>query len=203
MTVHPGSGPRPASTTAVSTPADRHDDRVILRNVVPNADADLARRLLVVQHEAYAREAELIQDDRIPPLHEDLDTLRSAPVTWVAAFDDAELLGAVAWTEEGPAVDVDRLVVAGSARRRGVGTRLVTHVLRLSDRRTTTVSTGRANLPARSLYERLGFGLVGDREVLPGLWVADYASVPALHGAGAAGVGLPGPEGLPGHPARR
>ncbi|EYR65165.1 acetyltransferase [Actinotalea ferrariae CF5-4] len=67
---------------------------MILRNVVPNADADLARRLLVVQHEAYAREAELIQDDRIPPLHEDLDTLRSAPVTWVAAFDDAELLGA-------------------------------------------------------------------------------------------------------------
>ncbi|WP_225753032.1 GNAT family N-acetyltransferase [Actinotalea sp. Marseille-Q4924] len=155
---------------------------MILRSVEPAAEPGLARALLAVQRQAYAKEADLIQDDRIPPLHEDLDALRSAPLLWVAAFDDEELLGAVAWTEEGSVVDVDRLVVAGTVHRRGVGTRLVTDVLRRADWRTTTVSTGRANVPARRLYERLGFGLVGDREVLPGLWVTDYAYVPALHG---------------------
>ena len=37
------------------------------------------------------------------------------------------------------------------------------------------VSTGRDNAPARRLYERRGFGLVRDREVMPGLWIAELA----------------------------
>ena len=44
--------------------------------------------------------------------------------------------------------------------------------------RRTTVSTARANDPARALYERLGFSPVKDREVLPGLWVTHYLHVP-------------------------
>lgn len=168
-----------ASRQAVAPAAVRQDDRVILRRVVPAADASLARALLMVQHEAYATEAELIGDDRIPPLHEDLDALGSAPLMWVVALDDGALLGAVAWTEEPSAVDVDRLVVARAARRRGVGTRLVGEVLHHSGLRSTTVSTGCANVPARRLYERLGFTNVGDREVLPHLWVTDYAYLPA------------------------
>ncbi|MEU8325548.1 hypothetical protein AB0C33_44875 [Nonomuraea sp. NPDC048881] len=38
---------------------------------------------------AYAVEAVLIGDDRIPPLHEPLADLLPAPLTWVGAFDGA------------------------------------------------------------------------------------------------------------------
>jgi hypothetical protein len=71
---------------------------VELRDVIPADDGELARGLLRVQHAAYAVEAALIGDDRIPPLHEGLDDLRSAPLLWLAAFTGGALVGAVAWT---------------------------------------------------------------------------------------------------------
>lgn len=150
------------------------DEVVILRAVQPAADAAVAARLLRLQHDAYAVEAALIGDDRIPPLHEDLEALRATSLRWLAAFDGDELLGALGWTEDDTGVDIDRLMVAVHAHRRGVGTRLVREVLLQEGGRSATVSTGRDNGPARALYEQLLFTRVGDREVLPGLWVVDY-----------------------------
>ena len=142
------------------------------------ADDEFARALLQVQHAAYAVEAALIQDDRIPPLHEDLDDLRQVSLLWLSALVGATLVGAVGWTEEAGEVDIDRLVVAPPAHRRGVGSALVRAVLQRAGGRRTVVSTGRDNLPARSLYERLGFTWARDQEVVPGLWVARYTHAP-------------------------
>lgn len=151
---------------------------VLIREVVPAADAELARVLLRIQRAAYAVEAALIQDDRIPYLHEGLDDLRQAPLCWLVAVLDDQVSGALAWADEADEVDIDRLVVAPGARRRGVGLALVGAVLRRAGTRPTTVSTARANDPARALYERLGFSAVHDREVLPGLWITQYLHVP-------------------------
>lgn len=60
--------------------------------VVPAADPELARTLLEIQHAAYAVEATLILDDRIPALHEDVEYLRCAPLL-LAAFADGRLVG--------------------------------------------------------------------------------------------------------------
>jgi ribosomal protein S18 acetylase RimI-like enzyme len=38
------------------------------------------------------------------------------------------------------------------------------------------VSTGRDNVPARALYEGLGFTPQGEAEPVPGLWIVHYAS---------------------------
>lgn len=138
------------------------------------ADEQLAGRLLHMQRAAYALEAALIGDDRIPPLRETLDDLRAAPLLWVGACDNDGLMGAAAWEETAEEVDIARLVVSPDRHRRGVGKALVREVLELSAGRRTTVSTGRDNAPARQLYERLGFVTVGDEEVLPGLWVTRY-----------------------------
>jgi len=142
------------------------------------ADDEVARALLQAQHAAYAVEAALIQDDRIPPLHDDLDDLRQVSLLWLGAFVGATLVGAVGWTEEAGEVDIDRLLVTPTAHRRGVGSALVRAVLQRAGGRRTVVSTGRDNTPARSLYERLGFSPVGDREVIPCLWVTQYVRVP-------------------------
>ena len=148
--------------------------------IEPASDGHLARALLSVQREAYAVEASLIGDDRIPQLRETLDELRGAPLCWLGAFDNRQLVGAIARSEEREAVDIHRLVVSPAMHRRGVGTALVREVLALAGRRRTTVSTGRANLPARALYEGLGFASVDDREVIPGLWVTRYARQPVV-----------------------
>ncbi|GAA4073272.1 GNAT family N-acetyltransferase [Nonomuraea soli] len=130
-----------------------------------------------LQRLSYAVEAELIGDDRIPPLHESLDDLLSEPLTWIGAFDEEErLIGAIAWSiDDDGLLDIERLVVAPSAFRRGVGRTLVTEALTRAGARGALVSTGRDNKPARSLYERLGFAWVEDVEVIPGLWITRYA----------------------------
>ena len=135
--------------------------------------------LLTLQRAAYAVEAGLIGDDRLPALSEDLAGLVAAGLTWLGVVDGERLVGAVGYTETAAVVDVHRLVVAPDAARRGIGRTLVTEVLRLAGGRRVDVATGRDNAPARALYEGLGFSWLEDLEVLPGLWVSRYALVPA------------------------
>ncbi|WP_449060378.1 GNAT family N-acetyltransferase [Planomonospora algeriensis] len=138
-------------------------------------DETLAKEVLAVQHAAYAVEAEIIGDDRIPALHETLEDLRAEPLTWLGAFDGDRLVGAVAWSETEDEVDIDRLVVDPGAHRRGIGRALTGELMNRAGGRRITVSTGRANVPARTLYERLGFGGAENVEVIPGLWITRYA----------------------------
>jgi ribosomal protein S18 acetylase RimI-like enzyme len=130
-----------------------------------------------LQRAAYRIEAGIIGDDRIPPLHETPEELRAQPLTWLGAFDDdGALAGAVAWEETAEEIDLNRLMVAPAAHRRGIGRALVKEVMARAGGRRVVVSTGRANAPARMLYERLGFTLTGESEPVPGLWVVHYAS---------------------------
>ncbi|MFE3454401.1 GNAT family N-acetyltransferase [Nonomuraea sp. NPDC059194] len=138
-------------------------------------DLEPDKALLDLQHAAYAVEAALIGDDRIPPLRESLDDLRAAPLSWRGAFDhDGTLVGAVAWTESEDLIDIDRLVVDPRAHRKGIGRALVEELLGMVGARTTVVATGRDNVPARTLYERLGFTRIEDVEVIAGLWITRY-----------------------------
>ncbi|MEU4723597.1 GNAT family N-acetyltransferase [Nonomuraea dietziae] len=138
-------------------------------------DIDPDQALLDLQRAAYAVEAELIGDDRIPPLHESLDELLAEPLRWRGAFDDdGTCVGAVAWSETPEEIDIDRLVVHPRAHRRGIGRALVAELLGRAAGRHVIVSTGRDNGPARTLYEKLGFTKVEDVEVIPGLWTTRY-----------------------------
>lgn len=134
---------------------------------------DRASALVALQRAAYAVEAAIIGDDRIPGLRESRDDLVAAGLDWRVALEGDLVVGALASRTVDGGLDVDRLVVAPSHHRRGVASRLLSGALAGVDR--AVVSTGRANLPARALYERHGFVHAGDREVLPGLWVSDYA----------------------------
>jgi ribosomal protein S18 acetylase RimI-like enzyme len=161
----------------------------------PAGDPGLAARLLEIQHAAYAIEARLIGDDRIPPLSEDVDALVGAGLDWLVATGEGGVLGALALTEDGGGIGIDRLVVDPAVARRGVGRALVAAVLADADGRPVTVSTGRGNTPARRLYARAGFRESGEREVLPGLWVVDLVtdrSPAGPHREPGSGTGSPG-----------
>jgi ribosomal protein S18 acetylase RimI-like enzyme len=152
---------------------------VLLAEISP-ADEPLGGELLALQKAAYAVEAAIIKDDRIPPLHESLADLRAQPLQWLGAVDeDGRLAGAVAWEETDDEMDINRLIVHPSALRHGIGRALVKEVLARAGARRVVVSTGRDNAPARRLYEGLGFGPAGEVEVIPGLWIANYALVPS------------------------
>ena len=147
---------------------------MMISGISPNADP-LGAELLALQRAAYTVEAEIIDDDRIPPLHESLEELRAQPLLWLGATDeDGRLVGAVAWEETAEEVDLNRLIVHPEALRRGIGWALVKEVMARAAGRRVVVMTGRDNLPARRLYERLGFVARDDVEVIPGLWLTGY-----------------------------
>lgn len=88
---------------------------MLLRAFEPTADDALVSDLLLLQRTAYALEAALIGDDRIPPLHEELEDLVDAPLLWVGAFDGGRLVGALGYRDAVDHLDIDRLVVAPSS----------------------------------------------------------------------------------------
>jgi ribosomal protein S18 acetylase RimI-like enzyme len=130
-------------------------------------DATL-ERLVALQRESYAVEAELIGAETLPPLRETPEQLRATGETFLGARRDGELLGAVSFKRDGGLVDIHRLVVDPAAFRGGIATALL-DALEARERDAThwMVGTGAANVPARTLYERRGFAPVEER-VLPG-----------------------------------
>lgn len=163
-----------------------------VRDLTPEELVRRGPELLRLQRAAYAVEARVIGDDRIPPLRESLDELLAAGLTWRVALDgpDGRVVGALAHSCRDGVVDVDRLVVDPARHRHGVGRLLLTS---LPEDLPAEASTGRANVPARRLYEAAGYRHVGDREVLPGLWVSDHARPARTEPA--AGPSSPGPPG--------
>jgi GNAT superfamily N-acetyltransferase len=147
---------------------------MILSSPDPALDPYVAAMLIKLQHEAYAIEAALIGDDRIPSLHEDTEALAAPRGRWCTAWDGVELLGAASWHEHEGHIDIDRLMVSPSALRRGIATALLAHVRERSGARDLVISTPRDNSPAVSLCAKNGFEAVGDEQVPPGIWITRF-----------------------------
>lgn len=154
-----------------------------VRELSQSEVVQLSGELLRLQRAAYAIEAELIGDDRIPPLHESREELIEAKLTWLVithrrdeAAHESAIVAALAYQRVGGLVDIDRLIVHPDHHRRGLARALVTAALALQA--PTVVSTGRDNIPARRLYRALGFLETSEDEVLPGLWVVQHTLTP-------------------------
>ena len=143
---------------------------------------------------AYTVEAELIGFDGIPALRETPAEMRARPLHWLGALGpDGVLAGFLAWepTADG-GICVDRLCVDPSWFRRGVASLLLRYALaEVFPGRPVAVTTGAANTPAVTLYERLGFVRGADFSPAPGLIMASFTH-----------PGLPATDpGLPGSPS--
>ena len=136
----------------------------------PATDPYFAVTLLRLQKTSYALEAELVGDDRIPPLQEDEIGLTAWRGRWLTAWDGVDLVGAIAWWED-ERIEIEKVMVSPSAMRRGIASALLGQVLERSVGREIVVATGRANTPAVSLYAKHGFRVEGDEEVPPGIWI--------------------------------
>ncbi|SDM63975.1 Acetyltransferase (GNAT) family protein [Allokutzneria albata] len=123
---------------------------------------------------AYRVEAELIGFDGIPALHETLAQMRAEPLRWLGAvIPDGEPVAFLAWRRTpGGEVDIDRLCVDPGWFRKGLAGALVDEVLREDG--PVIVSTGAANTPAITLYERKGFVRTGTISPAPGLDLATF-----------------------------
>jgi ribosomal protein S18 acetylase RimI-like enzyme len=137
-------------------------------------DESLARRALEIQRLAYRIEADLIGFEGIPPLHESLEQLRASPETFLGYFVDEELSAFVSYELADSVLDIGRLVVHPDYFRRGIGQTLIRALDETAGIKTIIVSTGALNLPARKLYENLGFSFIDEMLLDAGVKIARY-----------------------------
>lgn len=140
----------------------------------PAADPYFADALLTLQRSSYALEAELLGDERIPPLQENEVGLTAWRGRWRMAWDGVDLVGAIAWSEVRDQLDIDKMMVSPRAMRRGIASALLAQVLDESRGREVVAATGRENSPAIALYAKHGFQPVGDECVPPGIWITRF-----------------------------
>lgn len=147
---------------------------MILSSPDPAADPYVVAAVLALQRSSYAVEAALIGDDRLPPLHEDEHAIAAWRGRWVTAWNEVDLVGAIAWSDVGDHVDLAKVMVSPVAMRTGVGSAMLSRVLGATDRRDVVVSTGRDNVPAVTFYARHGFVHEADEHVPPGIWTSRF-----------------------------
>lgn len=135
------------------------------------SDAAVAAQVLELQRAAYQVEADLVGSTDIPPLHESLSELMAASVRWRGIRIDDEIVAAIAFTQDGSHIDIDRLVVAPGRMRLGYGSALLSS---LDPGAAIVVSTGSENRPACDFYLRHGFTEAGESEPVPGLAVTHF-----------------------------
>ena len=132
----------------------------------------VARQVLDLQHASYRGEAELIGFDAIPPLRESLAELQRRQLCWRGVLDEeGQVIAAIGYTTTADRIDIDRLMVAPTRFREGLGAKLLGA---LDPRRRAIVSTGAGNAPARKLYLSQGFRESHQEEVVPGLFIQHF-----------------------------
>ncbi len=125
------------------------------------SDLEILKTSLGIQHKAYEVEAHLIGSKNIPPLQETIEQLKEANEIFLGYFEDKLLLGFIAVEDEEQNLRISRLVVNPQYFSKGIGTKLVQHVLnKFRNGRKVIVSTGNGNLPAKRLYEKFGFSQI-------------------------------------------
>jgi ribosomal protein S18 acetylase RimI-like enzyme len=141
-------------------------------------DPEMAKKILEVQIPSYQVEAELINFYGIPQLKDTVETLMRCGEIFYGYFIQGELAGAIAFKKEGTLLDIHRLVVHPDHFRKGIGRELVNHVLEQErDAKRFLVRTGTKNIPARKLYEKLGFMEIGEQEAGPGVSLTLFEKV--------------------------
>jgi ribosomal protein S18 acetylase RimI-like enzyme len=137
---------------------------------IDHQDPTMAAEIVRVQRAAYRVEADLIDFDGIPNLHETVDDIRSLGLTVLGIVEDGRLVALLGYDRDGDTVDIDRLAVAPTHHRRGLASMLLQALHRReSSARRFEVSTGAANAPAVALYESLGYEPVATVTIPMGL----------------------------------
>jgi ribosomal protein S18 acetylase RimI-like enzyme len=132
---------------------------------------ELARQVVALQQISYPIEAELIGLDVLPPMLDTVETLTGCEEQFIGCFEADRLVGAVSYKFDGAVVDIHRMMVHPAFFRRGIAQTLLHNACSTPGAKKAIVSTGSANYPAVTLYERNGFIETKRVEVAPGVTI--------------------------------
>ena len=128
--------------------------------IIEKATVSDAGELLALQKLAYRSEAEIYNDDRLPPLVQTSEGMEEdfKNQFFLKAVMEGRIIGSVrAHAEEGTCY-VGRLIVHPDFQSRGIGTRLMNEIERVFDRcKRFELFTGERSERNLYLYQKLGY----------------------------------------------
>ena len=137
-------------------------------------DESMAKAIQKIQRPAYLVEAEMMGFQGIPQLNESILEIRNSGEIFQGYLENAQLLGFVSYTKENNTIDIHRLVVDPGHFRKGIGRKLLAFLTGNFKGLDFIVSTGKANYPAKKLYESFDFIETEDFEVAPGIFCTAF-----------------------------
>ncbi|QTM97994.1 GNAT family N-acetyltransferase [Sediminibacillus dalangtanensis] len=139
-----------------------------------HTNPETAAKLLKVQIPAYRMEAERIKFDGIPPLHDTVESIQGSRESFFGYLENGLLLGALAYEQTNDRYVLSRLFVGPAYFRQGIASSLLQFFLHeiVRESKPVTVTTGTANLPAISFYEKWGFTKIKEIPVAQGVSLA-------------------------------
>ncbi|GAB3750898.1 GNAT family N-acetyltransferase [Microlunatus parietis] len=150
---------------------DSHTGPAIIRSA-ESADLPWLQEIEVAAGEQFRRLGMAAVADDEPPTLAELERLRRAGAAWVAAADDGTIVAYLVAEEVDGALHVEQVTVHPDAARRGLGRALIEHAAGHARDRALpalTLTTFRDVAWNAPYYERLGFRVLGDDELSPGL----------------------------------
>ncbi|WP_462159703.1 GNAT family N-acetyltransferase [Pseudoalteromonas sp. GB56] len=125
--------------------------------IINNAEQHIAQHIFEVFQASYKVEARIIGVDQFPPLARTLTDIQRSSSCFIGYFIDKQLAGVIEITLCAGDVEIHSLTVDPEHFKKGIGSKLILHVLQSYAWHTASVETAVANLPAIRLYEKHGF----------------------------------------------
>ncbi|MFS4492371.1 GNAT family N-acetyltransferase [Maribacter sp. 2308TA10-17] len=122
-----------------------------------HTDVIVARKIRSVFQVSYAVEADLLNAVDFPPLQRSLANFLKSDTEFYGYFQNDELTAVTEIKSENENTHIQSLVVDPYYFRRGIGQKLIAFIFKSYRSNSFSVETGLANLPAISLYKKLGF----------------------------------------------
>ncbi|MDM9630690.1 GNAT family N-acetyltransferase [Robiginitalea aurantiaca] len=126
-----------------------------------NKNPEVAALIRQVFQASYAVEAELLGALDFPPLRRPLSDFIEIGNVFFGFFEHGELAGVIEIIPDTAVTHIQSLVVHPANFRKGIGSALLTYVLKRCNSPVFTVETGAENGPATTLYRKFDF-----REIL-------------------------------------
>lgn len=126
--------------------------------------------IIQLQKASYLIEAELINFYQIPGLLDNERTLLESEETFYGYRREGILVGIISYKIHEKTLDIHRVAVHPNYFNQGIATVMleeIENIVEAIDR--IIVSTGKENYPACKLYEKSGYKLIGEMEVVDGL----------------------------------
>ena len=140
--------------------------------ILENSRPEIAEAIYSVTQESYKQEASLLGLEHFPLLDKTANEITKDQGTYYGVFFTGSLAGVLHFNFG----NIDSLVVRPCFQRLGVAEKLLSHLFAEAKGIEITVSTAELNMPATSLYQKVGFSLVNTSQK-SGIRIVTYAKM--------------------------